>query len=230
MARTEAQKRASAKYNKDHTKLFTMRLQLNGDEDIMAYLDTLPNKQGRVKELIRADIARANSGKKEEEQTMKKIYDLRINSHGKAQPMSDGFFASTAALVNGYNEADYITREFSDCTYRISKRDLDRPCIQDFLARKAKKEEEKNMKKHMVQFEAGEGREISGGVNYLICLDIPELYAEIAVPDGASDDYGYLTLKARILEQARNLEIDTDTLEFWYDGQEDKLAADASAE
>lgn len=68
MARTEAQKRASAKYNKDHTKLFTMRLQLNGDEDIMAYLDALPNKQGRVKELIRADIARANSGKKQFEE------------------------------------------------------------------------------------------------------------------------------------------------------------------
>lgn len=74
MARTEAQKRASAKYNKDHTKLFTVRLQLNGDEDIMEYLDALPNKQGRVKELIRADIARANSEKKEEETNMKKWY------------------------------------------------------------------------------------------------------------------------------------------------------------
>lgn len=66
---------------------------------------------------------------------MKKVYDLRINSHGKAQPMADGFFKGAAQLVNGYNEDDYVIKEAETCLYRINKRDLDRPCIRDFLKR-----------------------------------------------------------------------------------------------
>ena len=102
MARTEAQKRASAKYNKDHTKLFTMRLQLNGDEDIMAYLDALPNKQGRVKDLIRADIARANSGKKEEEKKMKYQVNYTDPTTGANSPID------TITARAGYTAEDYI--------------------------------------------------------------------------------------------------------------------------
>lgn len=92
-----------------------------------------------------------------------------------------------------------------------------------------KKEEEETMKKYFIQFESGEGRDVSGAVNYLVCLDHPDLYAEIAVPDGASDDYGYLALKDQIIDQATAAGIDRSALEFWYDGQEDKLAPDASA-
>ena len=67
---------------------------------------------------------------------MKKIYDLTINSRGKAHPMNDGFFVETAKLVNGYDEDAYVIREFSDCSYRISKNNLEKPCIKEFLERK----------------------------------------------------------------------------------------------
>lgn len=92
-----------------------------------------------------------------------------------------------------------------------------------------KKEEEETMKKYFIQFESGEGRDVSGAVNYLVCLDNPDLYAEIPVPDGASDDYGYLALKDQILDQAAAAGIDRSALEFWYDGQEQYLSQDASA-
>ena len=83
---------------------------------------------------------------------------------------------------------------------------------------------------HDVQFEAGQGRHVSGGVNYLICPDIPDLYAEVPVPEGASEDYGYLTLKSMILKQAQELGIRSDSLRFWYDGQEQFLADDATVD
>lgn len=47
------------------------------------------------------------------------------------------------------------------------------------------------------------------------------------VPEGASDDYGYLTLKQAIINAFPG---NPDRLHFWYDGQEDKLAPDASAD
>ena len=75
-----------------------------------------------------------------------------------------------------------------------------------------------------ITFEAGEGKHVSGGVNFMKSAD-GRIYAEIAVPDGASDDFGYLTMKNAICEAYRGKE----QLEFWYDGQDGKLAADASA-
>lgn len=71
-----------------------------------------------------------------------------------------------------------------------------------------------------VSFEAGEGRHFTGGVNYMRSQD-GRIYAEIAVPDGASEDYGYLTMKNAITAAYH------DPLIFWYDGQEENLAADA---
>lgn len=65
MSVSEAQKRASAKYNKKNTKLFNIRLMLTTDADIITFLDTKANKQGYVKSLIRADIARNLTEKKE---------------------------------------------------------------------------------------------------------------------------------------------------------------------
>ena len=91
------------------------------------------------------------------------------------------------------------------------------------------KEEGETMKKHMINFEAGEGRSTPGGVNFMTCLELPDLYAEIAVPDDASDDYGYRFLKQEIINQAASAGIDRSQLVFWYDGQEDKLSPDASA-
>lgn len=53
---SEAQKRANAKYDEENTVQFKMKLNLNTDKDILDKLDTLDNKQGYVKELIRKDI------------------------------------------------------------------------------------------------------------------------------------------------------------------------------
>lgn len=50
---TEAQLRASRKYDKNNTKLFQMKLNKKTDEDILNFLDGLENKQGFLKELIR---------------------------------------------------------------------------------------------------------------------------------------------------------------------------------
>lgn len=79
-----------------------------------------------------------------------------------------------------------------------------------------------------IQFEAGNGIHFSGSVNFLVNED-RSLYAECQVPEGASDDYGYLTLKAALIDAVKTAGGDPDGLEFWYDGQEQYLAADAAA-
>lgn len=53
---TEAQKKASAKYDKNHTKSIIVKLNKNNDADILAKLDEVENKQGYIKNLIREDI------------------------------------------------------------------------------------------------------------------------------------------------------------------------------
>ena len=53
---SEAQKRASVKYNSEHTTLLTVRLNLGSDRDIIDHLKSQENKQGYIKKLIREDI------------------------------------------------------------------------------------------------------------------------------------------------------------------------------
>ena len=53
---SEAQKRASKKYDKSNTKGLLLKFNLNTDSDILKYLDTLNNKQGHIKKLIRQDM------------------------------------------------------------------------------------------------------------------------------------------------------------------------------
>ena len=48
--------------------------------------------------------------------------------------------------------------------------------------------------------------------------------ATVAVPEGASEDYGYLAMKNAILAAYKG----TEPLAFWYDGQEQYLAPDAA--
>ena len=57
MKTTEAQARATAKYQKDNTRMFTIRLNLNTDADIIRRLEEVDSKQGYIKELIRKDMA-----------------------------------------------------------------------------------------------------------------------------------------------------------------------------
>jgi hypothetical protein len=57
MKTTEAQARATKKYQKANTRMFTLRLNLNTDMDIINKLEQVENKQGYIKQLIRTDIA-----------------------------------------------------------------------------------------------------------------------------------------------------------------------------
>ena len=55
---SEANKRANAKYQSNHIKRLPINLNDRTDADIIAHLDSLPNKQGYIKALIRADMAK----------------------------------------------------------------------------------------------------------------------------------------------------------------------------
>lgn len=67
MAVSEAHKRASMKYDKENMKQIKFNFSVKYDTDILEKLDSVPNKQGYIKSLIRADIARANSNSQEGE-------------------------------------------------------------------------------------------------------------------------------------------------------------------
>lgn len=56
-----AQIRASNKYNKEHTMILSMRLNLKNDADIIKYLKQIDNKTGLVKSLIREQIKKDQS-------------------------------------------------------------------------------------------------------------------------------------------------------------------------
>lgn len=58
---TPAQRRARAKYEREKTKQYKIRLSTISDADMIAYLDSLNNRQGRLKELIRADMAHSQN-------------------------------------------------------------------------------------------------------------------------------------------------------------------------
>lgn len=54
---TEAQRKASAKYDKFHTRSILFKFNTTSDADILAKLDEVGNKQGFIKELIRQNIS-----------------------------------------------------------------------------------------------------------------------------------------------------------------------------
>ena len=56
---TEAQKRAQKKYdeaNKDKFRMIHLKLNKDSDAEIIEKLENVPNIQGYIKELIRADL------------------------------------------------------------------------------------------------------------------------------------------------------------------------------
>ncbi len=55
---SDAQARASAKYQKDHIQQITVKLNTATDKDIIRYLWGVPNKQGLIKRLLREEIER----------------------------------------------------------------------------------------------------------------------------------------------------------------------------
>jgi hypothetical protein len=57
---TEAQKKASARYDANNTVRVNLKLNLNTDTDILKKLEGVANKNGYIKELIRKDIGQIN--------------------------------------------------------------------------------------------------------------------------------------------------------------------------
>ncbi len=60
---TEAQKKAKAKYDKANTKQIMLKLNLKTDADILDQLDSVENKQGYIKDLIRKDLNKYDGNK-----------------------------------------------------------------------------------------------------------------------------------------------------------------------
>ena len=54
---TDSRLKAVAKYDKANTKSIFLKLNIKTDADILAHLETVGNKQGYIKELIRKDIS-----------------------------------------------------------------------------------------------------------------------------------------------------------------------------
>ena len=67
MAMTAAQLKAGYKYDKSNTTQYRLKLNNKTDMDIISCLESVPNKQGYIKQLIRADIAAGGSPGKETE-------------------------------------------------------------------------------------------------------------------------------------------------------------------
>lgn len=58
MVTTEAQKRASRNWTKKNIKNVSVGLRIDQDADIIAHLETVPNKQQYFRDLIREDMRR----------------------------------------------------------------------------------------------------------------------------------------------------------------------------
>lgn len=56
--RSEAQKRADSRWQKENVSRLFVKLYKNTDEDILKFLDSIENKQGYIKQLIRDDMKR----------------------------------------------------------------------------------------------------------------------------------------------------------------------------
>ena len=67
-----------------------------------------------------------------------------------------------------------------------------------------------------IDFLGGEGRH-GKPVNYMMSRKFPELYAEVQLPFGAGETYGYGELKREIIRQAEENGYDVNLLRFWYD-------------
>lgn len=53
---SDAKKRCDARYDSTHTRQIKLKLNLKTDDDILKRLDSVGNKQGYIKRLIRNDI------------------------------------------------------------------------------------------------------------------------------------------------------------------------------
>ena len=60
---SDSKKRSNANYDAGHTRQIKMKLNLKTDREILEWLDSKSNKQGYIKQLIKADIAKQKAEK-----------------------------------------------------------------------------------------------------------------------------------------------------------------------
>ena len=60
---TDAQRRATAKYDAKNTKQYHLKLNTGTDADIIQWLEKVGNPQGYIKQLIREDMEGKTDGK-----------------------------------------------------------------------------------------------------------------------------------------------------------------------
>lgn len=109
---TEAHKRASMKYDKENMRQIKFNLSLKYDQDIIAHLDALPNKQGYLKALIRADMARAKSEPTQPAQNISKEDEPMKTYHIKPEYLSEWGDQTTEETVVTYAEVVDLAREW----------------------------------------------------------------------------------------------------------------------
>lgn len=60
---SDAQKKASAKFDQANTKKYAIKLNMNTDRELIEHLQKVGNVQGYIKELIRQDIEKGGAAK-----------------------------------------------------------------------------------------------------------------------------------------------------------------------
>ena len=73
MTVSDAQKRANAKFEREKTRSIKIKLTKSTDADILAKLDSVGNKQGYIKALIRADLKKEGNKHEYEERDQENV-------------------------------------------------------------------------------------------------------------------------------------------------------------
>ena len=92
-------------YNRENARQIKFSFSKKYDADILSYLDSLPNKQGYIKALIRADIA-AQQAKKAE--PMKYTVDCAFFKEGQGYSHTETVDVSTTTEL--FTAEEYITK------------------------------------------------------------------------------------------------------------------------
>lgn len=108
-------------YLKDNARQIKFNLSLKYDQDVIARLDGIGNKQGYIKDLIRADIARANSDKNTEEQPMKQWYIIKATCAKSGEDSDrDGLKREILCAIDGPEDPSWIQLEEMLSSAKIS--------------------------------------------------------------------------------------------------------------
>lgn len=121
MAISEAQKRAQRKYNDTHQRQIKFSFSIQNDADVLAQLDAVPTKQGYIKDLIRADIARKGPAQKKQEKpmTIEQIIDKAIKEgifeyNGYRYVSSDWFYGDEVKHSVKRINLESLNRQYED--------------------------------------------------------------------------------------------------------------------